>query len=113
MLPYHFQFHLYNHPTEMYDDFLVVRMANSLQNFFEVNQRLLRRWDFCCIFYFLPEHPLKFVLIFPRVMPLFAQELFSTYAFLVIWKEKSTAGCSRHVTRCSLDLQLEMVKRYQ
>ena len=38
-------------------------MANILQNFFWVNQRLkLRRQDFCRIFYFLLEQVWKFVL---------------------------------------------------
>ena len=39
-------------------------MQNCLQNFFQVHQRLLRRWDFCHIFYFLLEKLLEFVLTF-------------------------------------------------
>ena len=46
--------------SEMYDDFLVV-MENCLQNFFEVHEQLLGRWDFCSIFYIFLEQLLKFV----------------------------------------------------
>ena len=38
-------------------------MANYLQNFFQVYQPLLRRWDFCRAFYFLLEQLEEFVLI--------------------------------------------------
>ena len=39
-------------------------MANCVQNFFEVHQRLLRRWDFCLISDFLFDQLLDYVLTF-------------------------------------------------
>ena len=70
----------------MYDEFLIVRnYGKFLQNFFKVHHRLSRRWDFCCIFDFLLDQLLEFVLIHYMftICSLYIHYMFTIYSLYV------------------------------